>query len=73
MQVGKNDWDANHIACVYNYLRFAGGVSSPRFVTSDNDFIRLVQQEGYTVLNPEKMTIEEVETRLTEIPSLSRS
>ena len=67
---GKNDWDANHIACVYNHLRGAGSISTPRFVTSDRKFRNLVLKEGFTTIDPEKITIEELEHILAHEPNL---
>lgn len=54
---GKDDWDALHLMCVINYLRCFGGGSSPRVVTSDKNFKKVIQGEGYQVIDPQDIAI----------------
>ena len=71
LKKGKNDWDANHIACVYNHLRFGGGISTPRFITSDKRFIKLVESEGFSAIDPENTNITELSLILSHEPKVN--
>ncbi len=68
LREGKTDWDARHIMCVVNCLRCFGGISTPRVVTSDNGFKKIIQREGYQVIDPENITISELEIALEKMP-----
>lgn len=65
---GKTDWDAKHLQCIINYLRFLGGASAVQVVTSDKDFIKIIKEEGYKTIDPEIITIEEIKKVLTTQP-----
>lgn len=56
---GLETWDARHLACVINYLRWYGGISRPRIITADKKFMKIIEKEGYEVINPEKTTIQQ--------------
>ena len=59
LKIGKNSWDARHLSYVINYLRCFGGISRPRFITSDRKFIKIIKAEGYDVIDPEKISIDD--------------
>ena len=59
LKVEKNSWDARHLACVINYLRCCGGASRPRIITADVNFGKIIKEEGYDVINPEKVSKDE--------------
>lgn len=55
---GMKNWDARHLACVTNYLRIFTAAPPLCVLTSDNSFEKIIKQEGYEVINPEKITFE---------------
>lgn len=59
LQLSKESRDARHLACVINHLRCCAGLSRPRILTSDIDFIKMITNEGYDSINPEHITKEE--------------
>lgn len=61
---GKDDWDILHLMCVINYLRCFGGGSSPRVVTSDRNFKKVIHGEGYQVVDPQNISIGELDELL---------
>jgi PIN domain nuclease of toxin-antitoxin system len=61
LTVGKNDWDMDHIEAIVNHLRFLGGMSKFQVVTADRGFAKILNLEGYGVINPETTTIEDLE------------
>jgi predicted nucleic acid-binding protein len=68
LKKGKNDWDAFHLMCVINYLRCFGGISKPRVVTSDINFKKIIEGEGYQVIDPQNISIIELEILLEKEP-----
>jgi hypothetical protein len=60
----KNSSDMRHLACVINYLRCFDGPSRPRVLSSDHDFNRTIEAEGFDVINPEKITKDEFLNRV---------
>jgi len=54
--------------CVINYLRCFGGISEPRIVTSDGNFKKVIQGEGYQVIDPQNISIKELEVLLGKEP-----
>lgn len=63
LKLGRDDWDMEHLACIVNYLRFLGGESKVQVVTSDGDFAKVLEREGYAVINPQTDTIESLRRR----------
>jgi len=59
LRIEKKGWDARHLSYVINYLRCFGGISRPRVITTDVDFGKIIKAEGFDVINPEKVTIDE--------------
>ncbi len=49
--------DCAQLAAVVNYLRCFVAGSLPHVVTADKDFSRVIQAEGFKVINPEKYTV----------------
>lgn len=56
---GMKSWDARHLACVINYLRIFIDESRPRVLTSDSKFQKIIEHEGYEIIDPEKVTIDD--------------
>ena len=69
LKIGKNDADIHYIICVINYLRFLKDVSTPRFVTSDKKFKKIIKRAGYSVIDPERVTINTVKQLLKKAPT----
>ncbi len=61
LQIKKNGWDARHLSSVINYLRCYAGESRPYIVTADVNFGKIIEKEGYAVINPDKITKSEAE------------
>lgn len=59
--------DCAIMASIVNYLRYATGGSLPHVVTSDKGFIKVVKKEGFTTINPEKITIADLKGYLKSL------
>ena len=66
LEAEKNDWDMEHIATIHNHLRFLGGSSKVKVVTSDMGFIKVLEAEGYEIIDPEKESLDDVMSRLSK-------
>lgn len=57
LSIGRNDRDVWHLMCAHNYLGCFGlaGESLPHIVTSDHNFQKIIEAEGYDVIDPEKV------------------
>ncbi|MDD5323126.1 MAG: type II toxin-antitoxin system VapC family toxin [Methylococcales bacterium] len=62
LSIGQNDRDVWHLMCAHNYLGCFGltGESLPHIVTSDRDFQKIIEAEGYGVIDPEKVSSQDL-------------
>lgn len=58
-KVEKMGRDFRHLAVIINYMRYLGGNSKPRVIVSDKEFEEVIESEGYEVINPRYVTIDE--------------
>jgi predicted nucleic acid-binding protein len=58
-KVKKMGRDFRHLAVIINYLRYFSGDSKPRVIVSDKEFKEVIKSEGYEVINPRYVTIDE--------------
>ncbi len=59
--------DCAILASIVNYLRCYAGGSLPLVVTADKDFAKVIRIEGFGVINPEKMSVEQVKAYLASL------
>jgi len=62
---GENDWDGMIYQSIINALAYLGGESHPILVSCDNRFGKKVKNQGYRVINPEKLSPDELKKLLT--------
>jgi len=60
LKAGKNDWDGFIFQSIVNALAFLGGESHPILVTCDESFGKLVASKGYRVINPAKLSLDQM-------------
>ncbi len=63
----KDRTDMSQLSTVINYLRCFSGGSLPHVVTSDRKFKSVIRKEKYGVIDPEKMTIDELKKYLSDL------
>jgi len=63
----RDQTDCAILASIVNYLRCFVGGSLPQVVTADRDFAKVIKSEGFGVINPEKMSVEEVKAYLASL------
>jgi len=56
----KDNGDAKILSCMINFMRYLEGTSKPTLVTSDKKFKRVIKEEMYAVIDPQKMSIVDV-------------
>ena len=63
LSIGQNDRDVWHLMCAHNYLGCFGlaGESLPHIVTSDNNFKEIIEKEGYGVIDPQKVSPQDLQ------------
>lgn len=63
LSIGQNDRDVWHLMCAHNYLGCFGlaGESLPHIVTSDKNFKDIIEAEGYGVIDPEKVSPQDLQ------------
>jgi hypothetical protein len=65
LSIGRNDRDVWHLMCAHNYLGCFGlaGESLPHIVTSDKDFQKIIEAEGYEIIDPEKVSPQDLQKK----------
>lgn len=65
LSIGQNDRDVWHLMCAHNYLGCFGlaGESLPHIVTSDKNFKDIIEAEGYGVIDPEKVSPQDLQKK----------
>jgi hypothetical protein len=65
LSIGRNDRDLWHLMCAHNYLGCFGlaGESLPHIVTSDRNFKKIVEAEGYGIIDPEKVSPQDLQEK----------
>ncbi len=66
---GKNDWDVHNLMCINNYLRCFNVPGVIHMVTSDKKLRNKAKRDGISVIDPEKMSISQLQFFLREADS----
>jgi len=67
LSIGQNDRDILQLMCAHNYLGCFGLAeeSHPHIVTSDHNFLKITKAEGYGVIDPEKLSPQDLHRKWT--------